>query len=127
MRLTYLCIPLFAAVLVGCGEEEEATFPETNTAPQTEEYGTPTDPTGDPMDPNNSTGQPPADTGTRLGTEHGPDPGGITGRATRQASRTTPHRAGNAWGRSADISALYRPHACQTAWTITSGDPPCVL
>ncbi|CEA06019.1 hypothetical protein BN1049_02398 [Pseudomonas saudimassiliensis] len=85
MRLTYLCIPLFAAVLVGCGEEEEATFPETNTAPQTEEYGTPTDPTGDSTVPNNTTEQPPAGSGTGMGT----DSGELTDPATGQGTSTT--------------------------------------
>jgi len=73
MRLTYLSIPLFALLLAGCGEEEEATFPETNTAPQTEEYGAPTDPANDPAVPNNSTAVPPADGDTGVYDTDGDD------------------------------------------------------
>lgn len=89
MRLTYLCVPLFTLLLAGCGDDEEPTFPETNTAPQTEEYGTPTDPTNDPMDPNNTTAEPPADSGTGLGTEYGTDSGDVTDPATGAGSGTT--------------------------------------
>lgn len=89
MRLTYLCVPLFTLLLAGCGEEEEATFPETNTAPQTEEYGTPTDPTNDPLDPNNTTAEPPADSSTGMGTEYGTDSGEVTDPATGEGSGTT--------------------------------------
>lgn len=86
MRLTYLTIPLFALLLAGCGEEEEATFPETNTAPQTEEYGNPTDPAGDTAIPNNSTAVPPADSGA--GT-YGTDGDQMTDPATDDGSDMT--------------------------------------
>lgn len=90
MRLTYLCVPLFAVFLAGCGDDERETgLPMETPPPATEEYGTPTDPSADPMDPNNDRMQPPADSGTGLGTEYGTGTGQPTDPATGEGTGTT--------------------------------------
>ncbi|WP_185265482.1 hypothetical protein [Halopseudomonas xiamenensis] len=79
MRLTYLCIPLFALLLAGCGDDEpnrpvDTTVPD---APADEAFGTPVDPADDVLPPNNGNMPPPTtpqpDDG--LGTEYGTQPG----------------------------------------------------
>jgi len=76
MRLTYLCIPLFALLLAGCGDDEPTRPVDTTTPPVDEPFGTPPgDPADDVLPPNNGNMPPPTTPDDGLGTEYGTDPG----------------------------------------------------
>lgn len=75
MRLTYLCVPLFTLLLVGCGDDDNDVRPVDDAAPNTsmdQNYGTPG--SADTA-PNNSTMPRPTDERDGLGTDYGTQPG----------------------------------------------------
>lgn len=75
MRLTYLCAPLFAVLLVGCGDDDNEVRPVDEAAPNTQtddNYGTPGSAN---TAPTNSTMPRPTDEDDGLGTEYGTQPG----------------------------------------------------
>lgn len=93
MRLTYLCVPLFTLLLVGCGDDNNDVRQVDEAAPNTPTNSTYGAPGSADTSPSNSTTPRPTDERDGLGTEYGTQPGstppaGDTGTGTGMGSST---------------------------------------